>query len=148
MSMAPTWTATMPVASTMCGGLTILTSSPYALCHQSSNGADVIMRRVPQMHTQAPSGPRNPQNRTVEARSATEPANVVRSTSQPQDKPATEAPSCSSRCGRVQNVSRPTVRCHEMSQMRPVTMHSEENITAAIVHVRSDAATRSNASAR
>src|SRR5581483_219786 len=130
----------MPHKSTMWGGLTICTSSPYALCHQSSNGAEVIMSRVPQMHTQAPRGPLKPQNFTVDALSAGVPKNVVLSTSHPQVSPVSEAPSCSSRWGRVQNVSRPTVRCQEMSQISPVTMNAEDSIRAANVMVRSETA--------
>src|SRR5579862_7227448 len=87
ISIAPVWIATMPQRSTMCGGLTIFTSSPYALCHQLSNGADVIMSNVPQMHTQAPRGPLNPQNLTVDCFSAGVPKKVVLSTSQPQESP-------------------------------------------------------------
>ena len=90
------------------------------------------------MHTQAPRGPEKPQNLTDEALSAGVPKNVVLRTSQPQVSPVSDAPSCSSRWGRVQNVSRPTVRCHEMSQMRPVTMKAEDSITAANVKVRSE----------
>src|SRR5579862_7199012 len=94
------------------------------------------MRSVPQMHTQAPRGPLKPQNLTVDAFSAGVPKKVVLRTSHPQESPVSEAPSCSSRWGRVQNVSRPTVRCHEMSQMRPVTMNAEDSITAAKVKVK------------
>jgi hypothetical protein len=85
---------------------------------------------VPQMHTQAPNGPRNPQNPTVAALSAGLPLNVVRSTSHPQLEPATSAASCSSTCGGDQNVSRPMDRCHEMSQISPTTIETDENSTA------------------
>src|SRR5512147_1608170 len=85
---------------------------------------------VPQMHTQPPNGPRNPQNRTVAALSAALPLNVVCSTSHPQLEPATIAASCSSTCGGDQNVSRPIDRCHEMSQINPTTIETEENSTA------------------
>ena len=40
------------------------------------------------MHSQAPSGPWKPQNRTLAARSTSLPAKVVWSTSQPQLVPA------------------------------------------------------------
>jgi len=53
-----------------------------------SNGAETIIAMAPQMHSQAPSGPRKPQNRTPAARSASLPANVVFRTSQPQLSPA------------------------------------------------------------
>src|SRR5262245_44627350 len=59
-----------PVASTMCGGLMILTSSPYALCHQSSNGAETSIATPPQAEMKAPIGPDNPQMRTPAPRSA------------------------------------------------------------------------------
>jgi hypothetical protein len=135
MSMAPTWIAIIPHARTMWGGLMILTSSPYAVCHQLSNGADAIIMSVPQMHTQAPNGPRNPQNRTPAALSAGLPLNVTRSTSQPQLAPATSAAICSSTWGGDQNVSRPIVRCHEMSQISPTTIETDENSTAYSGHV-------------
>src|SRR5207247_1636622 len=64
----------MPSARITCGGDRTFTSRPYALCHQLSNGADVIIAKAPQMHTQAPSGPRKPQNPTVAARSSAAPA--------------------------------------------------------------------------
>ena len=70
----------------------IFTSSPYALCHQLSNGADAIIAKEPQMATQAPRGPRNPQKCTVPARSSSLPAKVVRRTSQPQAHPARTPP--------------------------------------------------------
>src|ERR1700690_3702626 len=97
----------MPQKSTMCGGLTIFTSSPYALCHQSSNGADASIANVPQMVVHAPSGPRNPQKRTVA--DASLPPNVVRKTTYPHEMPAQIAATYSSTCGGVQIVSRPTV---------------------------------------
>ena len=46
-----------PPASTMCGGLMIFTSSPYALCHQSSNGVDASIATPPHAQMNAPSGP-------------------------------------------------------------------------------------------
>src|ERR1700683_5258162 len=58
---APTLIANDPSDSSVCGGLTIFTSSPYALCHQLSNGADVSMAMQPHTAMNAPSGPRNPQ---------------------------------------------------------------------------------------
>src|SRR5688500_13139321 len=114
----------------MCGGLRIRTSRPYALCHQLSKGADEIIISVPQMQMNAPSGPRKPQNRTERARCPSVPLNVVWSTTQPQVSPEMMAASCSRTCGGDQNVSRPIVRCHEMSQIRPVTMNSDAMMTA------------------
>src|SRR6185312_7744785 len=117
---APTTMPSMPQKSTMCGGLTIFTSRPYALCHQLSNGADTSIAKVPQMVIHAPIGPRNPQKCTVAALSSF--PNVVRSTTAPHATPAQIALTYSSTCGGVQNESRPTVMCHEMSQSRPVTI--------------------------
>ncbi len=82
----------MPAASSACGGLRIFTSRPYALCHQSSNGADVSIANAPQMQIHAPSGARNPQKRTDAAFSSPVPPNVVLSASQPQVRPATTPP--------------------------------------------------------
>lgn len=82
----------MPAASSMWGGLMIFTSSPYALCHQSSKGAEVSIANVPQMHTHAPKGARNPQKRTAVARSSADPANVVCSARYPHVRPATTPP--------------------------------------------------------
>src|SRR5262249_42804757 len=114
----------------MWGGLTIFTSRPYALCHQLSNGAEVTITKGPQIVTQAPSGPRNPQNRTDSARCSGVPRKVVCSTNQPQLEPAMMAPSCSRKCGAVEKVSRPMVLCQEMSQRSPTTMARDEKITA------------------
>ena len=50
------------------------------------------MASAPQMQSQAPSGPRKPQNGTPAARSRGLPAKVVRSTSQPHESPATTPP--------------------------------------------------------
>src|SRR5438094_392652 len=60
ITSVPKRMAVIPRASKMCGGLRILTSSPYAPCHQLSNGADVIMATPPHAQMNAPSGPRNP----------------------------------------------------------------------------------------
>ena len=108
----------------------IFSSSPYALCHQLSNGAEVTIMSVPQMHTHAPNGPRKPQKRTLAARSSGLPRNVVRSTSQTQLEPATIAATCSSTCGGDQNVSRPIVLCHDMSHNSPTIIYTDENRTA------------------
>jgi hypothetical protein len=77
MSSAPMTMANMPRLSSVCGGLMILTSSPYALCHQSSNGAEVSIANAPHTHTHAPSGARKPQKLTLCARSASDPAKLV-----------------------------------------------------------------------
>ena len=89
---APSWIAQSPSARITCGGDRTFTSRPYALCHQLSNGPDVIIASAPQMHTQAPSGARKPQNRTPASRSAPLAAKVVRNASQPQAVPASTPP--------------------------------------------------------
>src|SRR5688572_10578748 len=123
-----------PVMRTACGGLRISTSRPYALCHQLSNGTDAIMAKAPQIQTQAPNGPRNPQNRTVRARASSGAANVNHNTYAPQVMPAAAAPNCSSKCGGDQSESRPIVMCHEMSHNAPIRMQLEENSTAGSTH--------------
>ena len=56
----------------------IFTSSPYALCHQLSKGAEVTIMMVPQMQIHAPSGAwKYFQKRTDRARSSAVPAKVV-----------------------------------------------------------------------
>ena len=50
------------------------------------------MAKLPQMHTHAPSGARNPQKPTLTPRSAALPANVVLSASAPHVSPAITAP--------------------------------------------------------
>src|SRR3989442_1215480 len=77
-----------PAASTMCGGLMILTSSPYALCHQSSNGAETSIAPPPQAEMKAPIGPERPQIRTPEARRAGEFPNVDVKIKYPDDRAA------------------------------------------------------------
>src|SRR5216683_4973223 len=74
---APTLIANDPSDSSVCGGLTIFTSSPYALCHQLSNGADVSIATHPHTAMNAPSGPRNPQIFTDVSRAAGSPPNVA-----------------------------------------------------------------------
>src|SRR6185369_15884466 len=74
--MVPNSMPKNPVASTMCGGLMILTSSPYALCHQSSHGAETSIATPPQAEMKAPSGPERPQILTPDARSGGEFPNV------------------------------------------------------------------------
>ena len=66
-----------PAASTMCGGLMMRTSSPYALCHQSSNGAEVEHGHTAHAQTNAPSGPESPQMRTLTSFIGDAPLNVV-----------------------------------------------------------------------
>ena len=76
----------------MCGGLTMRTSRPYALCHQSSNGAEVSIAPQPSTHTHAPSGARNPQNDTALAFASGVPRKVVCSASNPELRPASSPP--------------------------------------------------------
>src|SRR5256885_4041622 len=125
----------MPSARTMCGGLMICTSSPYALCHQLSNGAEAIIAPHPQMQTHAPNGARNPQNPTDAARCSRVPAKVVRSATYPDEMPAIRPPAWISRCAGVQKESRPIVMCHEMSQYTPTITHAAANTTASACHV-------------
>src|SRR5439155_25121847 len=106
----------MPAANSVCGGLTILTSSPYALCHQLSNGADVSIAPQPQTQIHAPSGARNPQKGTAAARSTAVPRNVVLSATYPELSPAINPPAWINRCAGVQKLSRPIDMCHEISQ--------------------------------
>src|SRR5256885_12009280 len=47
----PILMANDPSESSMCGGLTIFTSSPYALCHQLSNGAEVRDRKSTRLNS-------------------------------------------------------------------------------------------------
>ena len=85
---APKWTARIPAASSMCGGLRIFTSSPYASCHQLSNGAEAIMAIPPQAARNAPSGARNPQIPTELARSSDRALRVVDRIRYPHEIPA------------------------------------------------------------
>ena len=80
----------------------IVTSNPYALCHQLSNGAETIIITVPQMQTHAPKGPRNPQILTDSAlisAAAALRAKVVCNTSHPHPTPEVIAAICSRTCG-------------------------------------------------
>src|SRR3982751_1915 len=105
--------AKIPNASTVCGGLTIFTSSPYALCHQLSNGAEASIEKQPQMHAQAPSGARNPQSLTVVATSRSFGRNVHLIATNPEQSPARSPPDWISKCAGVQNESRPIDMCQE-----------------------------------
>ena len=102
----------------------IRTSSPYALCHQLSNGADVSIAPQPQTQIHAPSGARNPQKLTPAFRSASVPKNVVLIATYPELRPAIRPPAWMSRCAGVQNESRPIDMCHEMSQYTPTITHA------------------------
>src|SRR4029079_66324 len=109
----------------------IFTSSPYELCHQLSKGAEVTIMMVHQMQIHAPSGAwKYFQKRTDLERSAGDPANVVFNATYPQLNPATIAPICSTTRGGDQNVSRPIVRCQEISQMSPITIDADATSTA------------------
>src|SRR4051812_25332015 len=125
----PRATPSIPTARTVCGGLRICTSSPYALCHQLSNGAESSIVKVPQITTQAPSGARNPHKLTDAARSSTEPKKCVLSASQPQVNPGISPPRYVRMCAGVQKVSRPMVECHEISQSTPIGMQTAPNIS-------------------
>jgi len=58
------------------------------LCHQSSNGAEVIIAIPPQAAMNAPSGPRNPQILTEASRSGESVWNVVERIRNPHEMPA------------------------------------------------------------
>jgi len=63
----PTPTARMPRINKVWGGLTILTSRPYAACHQLSKGAEVSMAMPPHAAMKAPSGAWKPRTLTEAA---------------------------------------------------------------------------------
>src|SRR5919199_3458671 len=113
MSIAPMTIANIPRLSSVCGGLMIFTSRPYALCHQLSNGAEVSIANAPHVQTHAPSGPRNPRKPTLRARSSGAPASVVLRAVYPHETPTRIAERYVTMCGGDQNVSRPMVMCHE-----------------------------------
>ena len=85
---APSSMPKNPAASTMCGGLMIFTSRPYALCHQSSNGAETSIATPPHARMNAPSGPTKPQMRTLTSRSGAFRPNVVVRIRYPEAMPA------------------------------------------------------------
>src|SRR5262249_31354062 len=130
-----------------CGGLTILTSSPYALCHQLSNGAEVSIMPPPQAAINAGSGPRNPSTLTADSLSARFDPNVVAKIRQPAETAAITAASWSAMCAGVQKVSRPTDMCQEMSQYSPTITEVVASIIdqtyQGIVSMRDAAPTRS-----
>src|SRR5260370_30420536 len=74
---APTLIANDPSESSVCGGLKIFTSRPYALCHQLSKGAEVSIAIQTHVAMNAPSGPRNPQIFTETLCAVASPPNVV-----------------------------------------------------------------------
>src|SRR5580765_7927824 len=81
------------------------------------------------MQIHAPSGARNPQKLTDDARSASLPRNVVGSATYPELNPAIKPPAWMTRWAGVQNVSRPMDMCHEMSQYTPTITHVAPNRT-------------------
>src|SRR3569833_343930 len=121
-----TATTRIPIVSTACGGLRILTSSPYALCHQLSNGAETTIVAAPHAPRNAPTGPRKPHTPIETGRCGADLRNVVANTSTAPAPPARMPPAWISRCAGVQNESRPIVMCHEMSQYVPATMHETD----------------------
>src|SRR5690349_4740610 len=141
--------ASSPNASKICGGLRILTSRPYALCHQLSNGAEVIIATPPQAQMNAPSGPRNPHIVTDTSHNAEFFLKVVERIRYPQVMPASTPHNWISKCAGVQNVSRPMLLCHEMSQTPPMALDvmaaTQHHTYQGIAAVR--AATRSRAPA-
>src|SRR5580692_6301331 len=101
----------------------MVTSRPYALCHQLSKGADVIMANPPQAAMKDPSGPRKPHIFTLAALrcSAAElRPNVVERIKKPEVRPPSAAQSWIAKWAGVQNVSRPIVWCQATSQYAPI----------------------------
>ncbi len=66
----------------------IRTSSPYALCHQLSNGAEASIIRPPHAEMKEPSGPERPQIRTLTSRNADARRNVVDRMRYADERPA------------------------------------------------------------
>src|SRR5580700_3282593 len=101
----------------------MVTSRPYALCHQLSKGADVIMANPPQAAMKAPSGPRKPHIFTLAALrcNAAEPRpKVVDRIKKPEVRPPSAAQSWIAKWAGVQNVSRPMDWCQATSQYPPI----------------------------
>ena len=101
----------------------MVTSRPYALCHQLSKGADVIMANPPQAAMKAPSGPRKPHIFTLAAlrcNAAGLRPNVVESIKKPEVRPPSTPQSWIAKWAGVQNVSRPMVWCQATSQYAPI----------------------------
>ena len=101
----------------------MVTSRPYALCHQLSKGADMIMANPPQAAMKAPSGPRKPHIFTLAALrcSAAElRPNVVESIKKPEVRPPSTPQSWMAKWAGVQNVSRPMDSCQATSQYAPI----------------------------
>ena len=101
----------------------MVTSRPYALCHQLSKGADVIMANPPQAAMKAPSGPQNPHIFTLAALRCDAAGlwpNVVESIRKPEVRPPSAAQSWIAKWAGVQNVSRPIVWCQATSQYPPI----------------------------
>src|SRR5580700_5972231 len=111
----------------------MVTSRPYALCHQLSKGADVIMANPPQAAMKAPSGPRKPHIFTLAAlRWCAEGLwpKVVESIRKPEVRPPNTPQSWIAKWAGVQNVSRPIVWCQATSQYPPIM----SEVMAASMH--------------
>src|SRR2546422_475091 len=80
------------------------------------------------MTTHAPNGARNPHKLTEAARSSADPKKCVFSANQPHVSPGISPPRYVRMSAGVQNVSRPMVECHEISQSTPIGMHSAPNM--------------------
>src|SRR5579859_3807303 len=80
------------------------------------------MATPPQAQMNAPSGPRNPHIVTDTSHSGELFLKVVERIRYPQAIPASTPHSWISRCAGVQNVSRPTLLCHEMSHTPPMAL--------------------------
>ena len=64
------------------------TSRPYALCHQSSKGADTSIAKPPHAERNAPAGPEKPKTRMLTSRSAAARPNVATAIRYPDEMPA------------------------------------------------------------
>src|SRR5215472_16060045 len=120
-SIPQSWTQLTPSPRSVCGGLRICTSSPYALCHQLSNGADASIAAAPHMTTNAAKGPRKPRTPTDTARAESSLLKVVCRMRMVHVVAPKTAQNWVSKCAGVQNVSRPIELCHERSHKAPTT---------------------------
>src|SRR5580704_15202427 len=101
----------------------MVTSRPYALCHQLSKGAEVIMANPPHAAMKAPSGPRKPHIFTLAALRCNAAGlwpNVVERIKKPEVRPPNTPQSWIAKWAGVQNVSRPIVWCQATSQYAPI----------------------------
>src|SRR6266542_2380892 len=103
--------------ATRCGALQISTSRPNARCQASSTGAERMTPAAPMPTNAKPSsarsGPMRSSRPTV-GRPPIAPAVATRAA-----RPFSATPAYIPRCGALQNVSRPIMRCHDTSHDVP-----------------------------